>query len=303
MFKQSKIVNRLSPRTIQTYEQRLKTFLEGHGQTPIQALTEQDCEQWCLTLYRQRVRWHNHQYKPQEKGGLSEATIHGRITALKSFLNWAVDMRLITHSPAHHIRNKRPQLDRYKRTSMSLHTLARLMAGANNERDRAIISFLAETGCRVSECANVLMVDVNLNDRTALLRASKAGPGILTFTDETVNYIHEWLRVRPDTLCPNLFVGIHAPNLGDHMTGNTIYQMMQRIAKENGLSAEITNPHSIRSMVATIYANQAHIHDAQNKLRHTDPKTTMIYVQTELDTQKKLDNQLSPIKEIKKRGQ
>ena len=300
IFLQSKMANNASKRTIKTYQERLKTFLSEFGEIEIEDLTESNCEQWVLGLYRQRTRWKNHPYKPKKRGGLSEATIYGRITALKIFLKWAVDRRILTLSPAYHIRNKRPQLDRYKKRAMSLDTLAALLEGATHERDKAIIAFIAETGCRPSECANALLEDLELDKHQILIRKSKTGPGILTFTSETARYLRAWLKERPHSHSPHLFVGIHAPNIGNRISTSTIYQLFRRISENNGLEQELSSPRTMRAMVATRYANLSlNINDAQSKLRHTDPKTTMIYVEANLDRQKEVDNRLSAIKAIK----
>lgn len=109
---------------------------------------------------------------------LKPNTINRKLATLKSFLHWAVDVRLLRRhhglhvpSPVREARSGPRWLDRREQ-----HRLRRAVERFGTPRDHAAVTLMLHTGVRVSELCALVWQDVHLSERRGLLTV-RSGKG------------------------------------------------------------------------------------------------------------------------------
>jgi site-specific recombinase XerD len=150
-----------SPHTIRNYRHdldRLAAWFASHSEEPFlpSTLTPADLRAYKHWLIAQNL-------KPR--------TINRKLATLKSFLHWAVDVRLLRSG--HGLRVPRPVrearggprwLDRQEQ-----HRLLRAVERSGALRDIAAVTLMLHTGMRVSELCALAWKDVSVSERHGLL--------------------------------------------------------------------------------------------------------------------------------------
>lgn len=213
---------------------------------------------------------------------LSNVTIHHKVTTVKSFFRWAVDMEYIATDPsAKLVVPKRPktfpptltdsQVDflLHKWTPYYMKRDAFLI-----DRDKALVKVFIMTGLRRAEMCTLNVGDINLEGRAISVRGGKGN------RDRTVmvpkNVIPELTTLAkgrgPDE---PLFTG-----KGDaRLTPAAIsYVFLRKVSK--ALNKRVT-PHMCRHAYATFLVNKGTpLHQVQELLGHDSLATTQIYLHT-----------------------
>jgi integrase len=302
----SKEAQGLSPKTLQTYHERLHQLVVFLGDPPFRQFGPELLDDYLVHLQRRRAKYVNNGYRPTEYAPLSPATIETIKTTLRTFGNWLVERGYRDRSPAVHLKRRRHS--RYS-ASRSMHpddllrmlAYLKLAARARNPidiRDLALLAFVADSFVRAGEAAGLDVDDVywdksfvDRDDRVTYEARveGKVGERLVTFSEQTALYMLDWLDVRPELDCPALWVGLcrwHAherhprctacQNFGSRLTPNAIAQMFKRTGKRAGVTGRV-NPHALRHLGGIVYAEQAGIEVAQEKLGHTSIAVTRLH--------------------------
>ena len=142
---------------------------------------------------------------------------------------------------------------------MLTHTeVAKLLQLATNERDKAIIALLYDSGIRVGELLNMRVKDVYLTDEpTHILVNGKTGPRKIPIL-ESVPYLANYLNtVRNKQLksADYLWWNMAQSHIKGRLTNAGIAIMLRRIEKEGNFDKHI-HPHLFRHSRATHHANK-----------------------------------------------
>ncbi|RMH01292.1 MAG: hypothetical protein D6706_02115 [Chloroflexi bacterium] len=261
-----------SPATIATYKWRLTIlvkFLNQKGIECVEGVTPEILDCWAVAMHR-ATRYEKHPYR-SPGGMLSPETINGRLRDARAWFRFCVRRGYIATSPADHLRPIRRRGRQVK--AMTKKQLHRLISATTNARDKAIIMFLADTGCRAGEVCNLTIEETDLPNRCALVDG-KTGPRRVYFTTETAAAVLEWLTHHP-TGTGALFTTLSGPRFAQAITTDTLYLMLRRAARRAGVNR--FNPHSIRHLVGQIWADQTNLELTRQKLGHQDIATTAIY--------------------------
>lgn len=265
-----------SPRTIESYRQRLGSFIAHHGPQPVASLTARDVDQWLLAMRRQATVYDGHPYHPAQARPLSPHTIHTRARSLVMLLAWSVERGHMERSPAAHVRLNKPRCKRIKAVAKpdmkELVRAAKMRAGDGQCRDLAIFGFMLDTGVRSGELVSVELADLDLPNLAAFVDG-KVGRRRVFFSPETGERIGQWLTTHPGGRW--LFCGLHQ-RLGEQMTVDSVYQMFKRRAADRGVNGR-HNPHGVRHLVGQSAAEQVGLRDTQLLLGHIDINSTMVY--------------------------
>jgi site-specific recombinase XerD len=265
-----------SGRTLESYRQRLGSFVNRFGGLELTAVTPRDVDTWLLSLRRQATVWANHPCHPEEARGLSPATIHSRARCVVMLCAFAQQRGYLTHSPAAHVRLSKPRAQRIKAIAgddmRELVRAAKMRAGNGQCRDVALLAFMLDTGVRSGEVVSAELADLDLVDRSAYVDG-KTGRRKVFFTEKSAQLIGEWLSTHPGGRW--LFCGLHK-RLGERMTVDSVYQMFKRRAADRGVSGR-HNPHGVRHLVGQAAVVQVGIRDTQLLLGHSDINSTMVY--------------------------
>lgn len=114
-------------------------------------------------------------------------------------------------------------------------------------RDKAILIFLLDTGCRRGEAVTLKMKEVNLNQKSAVVNG-KTGRRHVYFNDVTVDALKRWVGIRPHK---SEFLFTNMRN-GEPLKPNGLNQLMKRIKKRAGIDARIS-PQLYRNTFARDY--------------------------------------------------
>lgn len=263
-----------SPRTIKTYQGRLSTFINSYQAISLADITPANVDAWMVSLRRQSNLWADHPGKPTEKGKLSAATLSSRLQALKTFMRWCVHRGYINRSPAEHL--QRIPYSHADKVMEQDDLEAMVKVARKDVRDFAIIMFIADTGARVGEVAEMTLDDLNLEECEAKVNG-KTKERYVFFTDATRAALKKWLEERPDE-CDHdyVFAATFRNHRGRRLKEGGIYQMLNRLGEKAGVEGDI-GPHSIRHLVGKSFVENEGLVPAQHKLGHKHPSTTAIF--------------------------
>ena len=120
--------------------------------------------------------------------------VRTRIKALRAMYNWLVAEEVATVNPFARVTITVPD---EAQPILSDELLDRILASAKrSRRDLALITILADTGCRKGEIAAVRMEDVDLSSGTIRFPISKTRARTVPLTDRAVIALAKWLRQR-----------------------------------------------------------------------------------------------------------
>lgn len=266
-----------APRTLATYRQRLRYFFDFVERCEPGEICPEMVESWIVAMRRRN---------------LSDVTILGRFTAVKTFFTWLVARGFLAHSPLPDIRLRPPRCSCIKAAAAAdvrqMIETAKIRAQAGNYRDIAMLLFLVETGCRSGELASLRLETLSLTKREALV-SGKTGSRMVDFTTETAVVLDTWITHHPALETGCVFVSLRVP-YRPIMPG-TLYQMLRRLAAESGISGRY-NPHSIRHLVGQIWADHTNLELTRQKLGHQNISTTAIYANQDRDRVKRFTDRL-----------
>ncbi len=245
--------NGRSAQTLRDYREKLGHLVDSLGDVDIEAITATDLRRFVSEMMDQSTLYADHHRCAPVEGHLSPFTIAGRVQVLKRFFNWLVEEELLADNPARRI--KRPNPRRMTPKGITREDLLALLNATEGEslnakRDRAIIFFFADTGCRVGGLCGLRLGDVDLEARLAKLTEKGSKTRIIPFSEVTEKTLRGWLAVRPQGPSDALFVTLGRwghPEAAFSSRG--VSQMLKRRADKAGIGGKV-NPHSFRHAFA-----------------------------------------------------
>ena len=214
---------------------------------------------------------HLRRYLAEEKErGLADSTLEGVRQVFSAYFGWLQRERLIDVNPVSNLGAIKCQ--RRIRQVLSDVDIERLKAFCQSKRDRAIITFLSATGCRIGEVCRLDRHDVNL--MTLECRVIGKGDKERTVYLDPVSAMHlkEYLKTRTDKM-PALFIGRGS----ERLRPGGVRAMLQRVADAAGVDG--VHPHKFRRTLATnLIRHGMPIQEVAAILGHDKLDTTMEYV-------------------------
>jgi site-specific recombinase XerD len=265
------------PRKESTIEQyvyivgRLAEYLARKGMKSFKEATAKDLEDFVLN-YENRA--------PASKNGQIGWWMRNLvINTLRSFYRWLYRDEVEDGYPPCVARLKelivRPPLDQRSRvktpqdllTDREIAALLRACEDASNplevKRNRALITAMYESGCRVSEIVNLKNKDVVRTDYGFRITVEgKTGRRTIPLI-ESAPYLLEWAEVHPrgdDPEAP-LFPSLDFNHYGKKLNRRSVYDIIRELAKKAGIKKRVY-PHLLRHTRATEltnYVNEAYL--------------------------------------------
>ena len=243
-----------SPNTIERYR-----YIIGKMMNAINVTTRQ------VTVY------HLRKFLADEKArGVADRTLEGVRQVFSSYFNWLQREGLIATNPVANLGAIRCQ--KKVKTTYTDVDIEQLKFAASSIRDRAIISFLLSTGCRISEMTQLNRDSINL----ATLECTVLGKGNkerTVFLDSVAGMlIKQYLEERKDD-SPALFTGKGS----ERLTPGGVRLMLNKLAEATGV--DHVHPHKFRRTLATnLIRHGMPIQEVASILGHDKLDTTMQYV-------------------------
>jgi integrase/recombinase XerC len=129
---------------------------------------------------------------------------------------------------------------------VQIEDVRKLLSGCGSNvtgmRDRAVIFFFLDTGCRVGGLCKLRMRDLDLENQKALTIEKGDNPRTILFVDRTADAIGNWIEVRPFPENEFVFTSL-AMNVPTNP--NSMIQMLRRRKKRTGIQGRV-NPHPFR---------------------------------------------------------
>ncbi len=257
-----------SNRTIESYNSNIQFFLDSIKKDPTQ-ITEEEIKEYFADLISVKKQ--------------SPRTIALKRAALKFFFKNIVGTDIITFDP--------PKIPKSLPEVLTRAEVKKLINSTKSKKSRLIIELLYSGGLRVSECINLKLNDLDLENNEAWVRSGKGnkdrpfnlGAGIIAD-------IKEYLK-NLDKREKYLFPGRNR----EHITARNVQKIINNSARKANISKKIS-PHKLRHSFATHYLEKGiNLREIQEMLGHSDVSTTQIYTKVTRERTKKIANLLDDL--------
>ena len=263
---------RLSENTRKGYRRdlaELRTFCEAGGTGRWQDLDTHGVRRFAAQAHRR---------------GLGGRSIQRRLSAVRSFYNYLLRERLVTHNPAHDVRA--PKAESRLPDTLNVDDVNRLLNVADTDllviRDLAMLELMYSSGLRLSELVGLDTGDVDMQERMVRVTGKGAKTRVVPVGAQAIAALQAWLQVRPlspDTAEKAVFTTRQGRRLGPR----AVQQRVRRLARQQGVPGNV-HPHTLRhSFASHLLESSGDLRAVQELLGHADISTTQVY--THLDFQ------------------
>ena len=267
----------LKPITIRWYSAMLTPVTAALAGLPVGQVTTNHLRAYVVKL-RERHAYQDAPQRAEQSTGLSAASLQSHHRALSRFFGWCRDEYALASNPMDRIRM--PKTPRKEPKAVSLADLKRLLDATGDDRagsrDRAILLFLADTGCRVGGLLGLKPADVDLDRGRAVVYEKGDRTRVVPFTRFTGQMLRAWLAVRP-LQATTLFCGLSDQKRATPLTYAGVYQILLRLKRKAGVQGRV-NPHSFRHGFAREYLiNGGDLATLAQLMGHTNITVTASY--------------------------
>ncbi|HJQ66643.1 MAG TPA: site-specific tyrosine recombinase XerD [Gemmatimonadales bacterium] len=230
--------------------------------------------------------------------GLSPATIHRQISALRTYFRFLVAEGHLTRNPSERLES--PKRWRSLPTVLTVAEIDRLLAAPTPDqplgmRDRALLELAYATGARVSELVGVSVQDISFEDGVVRLFGKGAKERLVPVGRRALGAVALYVReVRP-TLDRGKGRGrVFLNARGTALSRVGAWGIIKQAAKGAGLAKRVT-PHTLRHTFAThLLEGGADLRAVQEMLGHADLATTQIYTHVDREYLRSVHKQFHP---------
>lgn len=194
----------------------------------------------------ERKAYANASQKPAQEGNLSRDSVASYVTALHRFWAWAAD--------EHDIPNPMQGIKRVKRRKPQPKAIdgkdfVALFSATKDSiagiRDRALLAFFADTGCRLGGALSLTLDRLHPIERKAYVWEKGDKSRAVFFTHYTAQLIQHWLGVRR-AADQHVFISMES---GKGLSMSGVHEILKRLKKRAKVKGRV-NPHSFRHRFA-----------------------------------------------------
>jgi site-specific recombinase XerD len=222
--------------TIKWYRVRFKRFQHRYGNSNIDGVSIDDVRSYLADLREE---------------GISPHYFYSHARVVRRLFKWLYEERLIDEGFWKRI--KLPKIPPAEPKGVDLEDVRKLLTACQStiagKRDKAIILFLMDTGCRVGGLCNLMIEEVDLDNLIAKVHEKGGRSRKVLFGEKTKSAIIDWLGVRQFEDSLFLFTSLRD---GRPMNPNSVIQMLRRLGKKTGVEGRV-NPHAFRHGFAREY--------------------------------------------------
>jgi integrase/recombinase XerD len=230
--------------------------------------------------------------------GLSPATIHRQISAIRTYFRFLVGEGHATRNPSERIES--PKRWRTLPVVLTAHEIGRLLdtptpGAALGIRDRALLEFAYATGARVSEVVGVHLQDVLYEEGIVRLFGKGAKQRLVPVGRRALGAVALYAR----EIRPGLDRGKSRGTLFLNARGTPLsrvgaWGVIKQAARRAGIAKRVS-PHTLRHTFAThLLEGGADLRAVQEMLGHADLATTQLYTHVDRDYLRSVHRQFHP---------
>lgn len=182
---------------------------------------------------------------------------------------------------------KTPKAEKKLPVVLSKDEVKALIQAAPTKKSRLIIKMLYSSGLRLSECSNLKIDDLELEEKIGWVRKGKGGKDRLFILSE--NIIKDFKKYLKKHQGPYLFSN------DKPLTPRNVQKIVKRAAVTAGIKKPVS-PHKLRHSFAThLLESGTDVRVIQELLGHSNLQTTQIYTKVSMEKIKKVK---SPLDEL-----
>lgn len=234
---------------------------------------------------------------------VADSTVFAYHRTLRAFFHWLEETGQIRRNPMRAV--PRPKVGEYLIRPFSAEQVKKLLSQPDPEsftglRDVALMCFLLDTGCRISEALALTFEEVNLEQRSARVLGKGTKERIVPFGMTTRAWLERYLARRNEsTLTTYLFVNQY----GERLTASAMSHRFAGYGRAAGLRGVRVSPHTFRHTFAVNWLLgtgdcQGDSISLQRILGHSTAAMTQRYVHFATGDLRKLHDRLSPTDQI-----
>ena len=243
-----------SAKTLERYRYVIERMMKGVG-VPTRR----------ITVYHLRTYLAGMQQR-----GIADSTIEGVRQVFSAYFNWLQRESLIDRNPTANLGTIK--CAKKKKKTFTAVDMEKLKEHCSTVRDKAIIAFLASTGCRISEATGLDRKAIDFVGCKCIVHGKGNKERTAFFDGVTSMLLHQYLESRKDDN-PALFVGKGCRRLEP----GGVRAMMKKLGESSGV--DHVHPHKFRRTLATeLERHGMPIQEVANVLGHEKIDTTMKYV-------------------------
>ena len=220
----------------------------------------------------------------RRSGGAEETSIARSLAAIKMFYRYLYSEKFSESDPTAAMDSPRlwrilPELLSVEETDRLLRAFSDRSAEPLILRNRTIIELMYASGLRVSEAADLLLADVDLESGMLRVRGKGSKERLVPAAPRVIALIRRYITVSRRELIekmpasPYLFVS----RTGRRLNRERIWAIIKEATLIAGIDKEI-HPHTLRHSFAThLLENGADLRAIQEMLGHSDISTTELY--------------------------
>jgi len=277
---------RVSPRTVAAYRGdlvRMAGFLRSLSRESAREARAVDLEKYLAKLRTE---------------GLQSSTVARHGASIRSFYSYLEESGSLAENPARFL--EAPRLWKRVPRTLDREDVASLVESPDTGtalglRDRAMLELMYGTGVRVSELVGLGLEDVDLTEKTVLVRGKGDKQRIVPLGSEARRWLKVYLKrgrekLRKSTKTNALFLN----SRGRRLTRMGFWKILKKYAMLRGLAAKVT-PHVLRHSFAThLLEGGADLRTVQELLGHSSIRTTQIYTEVEREYLKRVHRKYHP---------
>lgn len=225
----------------------------------------------------------------------SKSTVSRKLTTLRSFFNFMVRKGNLKQNPAKLI--PLPKKEKELPVFLSVDEVFKLIDSIDQEgilslRDLAIIELLYSSGLRVSELANIKVLDIDHRENFVKVSGKGNKERVVPFGSNAREVILQYLRRRIELKPKDDFLFLN--NRGSGLTTRSIERIVKKYGLLSGISKKIS-PHALRHTFAThLLGGGADLRSIQELLGHSSLSTTQRYTHTSIEQIMKIYDKTHP---------
>lgn len=267
----AKTVEGLSKRSLYSYKSELQRFFKA---TPY--------------LYSKITVDHVRDYliKGKKENNQNNTTVNNKRKILSGFFKFLSNNGYIARNPMSNIRKIKEEIKIKK--AFTSYELEKLRSNTRTVRDRAIFELLLSSGIRVSELCSLNKDDMDLTNMTFIVNGKGDKERRCYFNSTCKVYLEQYLMERGKNRKDKsaaLFVSENKPY--ERLEKWGVERRIRELGRNSGI--ENVHPHKFRRTCATMLLKRGmSINEVQKVLGHESITTTMIYIDMDQDTVKRV---------------